>query len=153
MESKMGLLGTSSTSGLLYLPRVIVTMENSLEWRLAGETELPRENLPPAPLCPPQIPLDQTWARSRAAAVGSQRLTTWAMARPYMWTLLASHCNTGFESTLSCRSHMLTHSHCPVIGSKRIHPVGAQPHKLILHPLIGGWTEVRMIHTEHNWRQ
>jgi hypothetical protein len=29
----------------------------------------------PAPLCQPQIPLDQTRARTRAAAVGSQRLT------------------------------------------------------------------------------
>jgi hypothetical protein len=29
----------------------------------------------PAPLCPPQIPLDQTQARTRTAAVGSQRLT------------------------------------------------------------------------------
>jgi hypothetical protein len=29
----------------------------------------------PAPFCPPQIPLDQTRARTRAAAVGSQRLT------------------------------------------------------------------------------
>jgi hypothetical protein len=29
----------------------------------------------PAPLCPPQLPLDQTRARTRAAAVGSQRLT------------------------------------------------------------------------------
>jgi hypothetical protein len=28
-----------------------------------------------APLCPPQIPFDQTRARTRAAAVGSQRLT------------------------------------------------------------------------------
>jgi hypothetical protein len=27
------------------------------------------------PLCPPQIPLDQTRARSRAAAMGSERLT------------------------------------------------------------------------------
>jgi hypothetical protein len=31
----------------------------------------------PAPFCPPQIPLDQTRARTRAAAVGSQRLTAW----------------------------------------------------------------------------
>jgi hypothetical protein len=30
----------------------------------------------PAPLCPPQIPLDQTRARLRAAAVGSQRVTS-----------------------------------------------------------------------------
>jgi hypothetical protein len=29
----------------------------------------------PAPLCPPQIPLYQTRARTLAAAVGSQRLT------------------------------------------------------------------------------
>jgi hypothetical protein len=36
----------------------------------------------PAPFCPPQIQLDQTRARTRAAAVGSQRLTAWAMARP-----------------------------------------------------------------------
>jgi hypothetical protein len=36
----------------------------------------------PAPLCPPQIPLDQSRDRTRAAAVGSQQLTTWAMARP-----------------------------------------------------------------------
>jgi hypothetical protein len=34
------------------------------------------------PLRPPQIPLDQTRARTRAATVGSQRLTAWAMARP-----------------------------------------------------------------------
>jgi hypothetical protein len=33
----------------------------------------------PAPLCPPQIPLDQTRDRTRAAAVGSQRLTAWAI--------------------------------------------------------------------------
>jgi hypothetical protein len=36
----------------------------------------------PAPLCPPQIPLDQTRDRTRAVAVGSQWLTAWAMARP-----------------------------------------------------------------------
>jgi hypothetical protein len=29
----------------------------------------------PGPLCPPQIPLDQTRDRTRGAAVGSQRLT------------------------------------------------------------------------------
>jgi hypothetical protein len=36
----------------------------------------------PAPLCPPQIPLDKTRDRTRAAAVWNQRLTAWAMARP-----------------------------------------------------------------------
>jgi hypothetical protein len=37
----------------------------------------------PAPLCPPQIPLDHTRAGTRAVAVGSQRPTAWAMARPW----------------------------------------------------------------------
>jgi hypothetical protein len=36
----------------------------------------------PVPLCPPQIPHELIWARTRAAAVGSRRLTSWAMARP-----------------------------------------------------------------------
>jgi hypothetical protein len=34
------------------------------------------------PFCPPQIPHELTWDRTRAAAVGTRRLTTLAMARP-----------------------------------------------------------------------
>jgi hypothetical protein len=34
------------------------------------------------PICPPQIPHDQTQARTGAGAVESQRLTARAMARP-----------------------------------------------------------------------
>jgi hypothetical protein len=48
-------------------------MEKSVEW-LAGETEVLGENLPPVPLCPPQTP-HAARTRTRAAAVGSQRLT------------------------------------------------------------------------------
>jgi hypothetical protein len=33
------------------------------------------------PLCPPQTPHDLTWDRTRAAAVGSRRLTACAVAR------------------------------------------------------------------------
>jgi hypothetical protein len=33
-------------NGLSYLPRVIMMMENLVEWRLAGETEVLRKNLP-----------------------------------------------------------------------------------------------------------
>jgi hypothetical protein len=33
------------------------------------------------PFCPQQIPHDQTWARTRAAAMGSQWQTAWVMAR------------------------------------------------------------------------
>jgi hypothetical protein len=33
-------------TGLLYLPRVIMRMENLVEWELVGETEVLGENLP-----------------------------------------------------------------------------------------------------------
>jgi hypothetical protein len=46
VESILSPVGTSATSGLLYLPRMIVKMENLVEWRLAGETEVIVENLP-----------------------------------------------------------------------------------------------------------
>jgi hypothetical protein len=47
VEFILGLLGTSATSGLLYLPRVIVRMEKLVEWTgLSGETEVLEENLP-----------------------------------------------------------------------------------------------------------
>jgi hypothetical protein len=36
----------------------------------------------PTAVCPPQIPHNLTWARTRAAAVESRRLTAWATARP-----------------------------------------------------------------------
>jgi hypothetical protein len=37
-----------------------------------------------APIRPPQISLDQTRARTQTTAVGSQRLTTWVMARHFL---------------------------------------------------------------------
>jgi hypothetical protein len=46
VESKLGPLGASATSSLLYLPRMIVGIENLVELRLAGETEVLEENLP-----------------------------------------------------------------------------------------------------------
>jgi hypothetical protein len=50
----------------------------------------------PAPLCPPQIPLDQIQARTRSATVGSQLLTAWAMAQHVFiccWTHNVQHIN------------------------------------------------------------
>jgi hypothetical protein len=73
-------IGTAATPGLLCQPRVIV---KQMECRLAGETNRSSRRKPaPAPLCPPQIPHDYTRVRTRAAAVGSHRLTAWALARP-----------------------------------------------------------------------
>jgi hypothetical protein len=78
-------LGTSATAGLLYQPRMI----DDDDYGAVGGMKIGRGNRStrrkPAPvaLCPPQIPHDPTWDRTRAAVVGSQRLTAWAMARPY----------------------------------------------------------------------
>jgi hypothetical protein len=61
--------------------RVIV--EQLVEWRLAGETEVLGENLPQHHFVYHKIPHDQAPGSNRVAAVGSQRLTAWAMARPF----------------------------------------------------------------------
>jgi hypothetical protein len=68
VESELGPLGTSATSALLYLPRVILKMENLVEWRLIGEIQLLGENLPQRHFVD-HIPLDQTRKRTRAAEV------------------------------------------------------------------------------------
>jgi hypothetical protein len=46
MESSWVHLARRPLIGLLYLPRVIMMLENLVEWRLAGETELLGENQP-----------------------------------------------------------------------------------------------------------
>ena len=43
--------------------------------KIGGGNRSNRRKLAPAPLRPPQIPLDQTRDRNRAAVMGSQRLT------------------------------------------------------------------------------
>jgi hypothetical protein len=63
----------------------MTSVEQSVEWESAGETEVPGENLPQCH-CPPQIPYDLTWAR------------TLAMARP-TWKLTYSHFTLGIKWT------------------------------------------------------
>jgi hypothetical protein len=53
---------------------IIMIVEQSVECELAGATEVLRENLPPMPLCPSEIPHDLNRIRTRAAAVGSRYL-------------------------------------------------------------------------------
>jgi hypothetical protein len=53
----------------------MMSVEQSVECELAGETEVLEKKPVPVPLCLPQIPHDLTWARTWAAAVGSRRLT------------------------------------------------------------------------------
>jgi hypothetical protein len=67
----------SATVGLLYQPRMI----DDYDYGAVGGMRIDRGNRStrrkpaPVPLCPPQIPHDLTWDRTRAAAVRSQRLT------------------------------------------------------------------------------
>jgi hypothetical protein len=69
--------GTAATNDLSYQPQMI----DDGDFGAIGEMKFGRENRStrrepaPEPLCPPQIPHDQTRARTRAAVVGSQRLT------------------------------------------------------------------------------
>jgi hypothetical protein len=82
-------IGTAATPGLLCQPRVIVKMIVESRWNedWQGKPKYSDKTCPSA-ICPPQIPHDQTRARTRAAAVGSQRLTAWATARPKYITIL-----------------------------------------------------------------
>jgi hypothetical protein len=70
-------LGTAATSGLLYKPQMIDEGDRGATggMKIGRGNRSTRRKPAPAPLCPPQIPHDQTRARTRAAAVGSQRLT------------------------------------------------------------------------------
>jgi hypothetical protein len=53
-----------------------------VEWRLAGEAEVLGENLSQRHFVHHKSHMTRPGLEPRAAAVGSQRLTTWAMARP-----------------------------------------------------------------------
>jgi hypothetical protein len=69
-------LGTSATVGLLYQPQMIDDDYGAVGgMRIGRRNRSTRRKPAPLPLCPPQIPHDLTWDRTRAAAMKSQRLT------------------------------------------------------------------------------
>jgi hypothetical protein len=76
-------LGTAAIIGLLYQPQMTDDGDcGAISGMKIGKGNRSTRRKPvPAPLCPPQIPHDLTRARTRTAAVGSQRLTVWAVAR------------------------------------------------------------------------
>jgi hypothetical protein len=95
-------LGTAANTGLLYQPQMIGDGDcGAIGGMKTGRGNRRTQRKPtPAPLRPPQIPHDQTRARTRAAAVGSQRLTAWAMARPFIQLTIrpiAVLCNTSLK--------------------------------------------------------
>jgi hypothetical protein len=61
-EVRLSPLGTAATTGLLYQPRMIDDGDCGAVGgiKIGGGNRSTRRKLAPAPLCPPQIPLDQT---------------------------------------------------------------------------------------------
>jgi hypothetical protein len=82
--SEVGLLGTAATTGLLYQPQMIGDGDcgEMGGMKIDRGNRSTRRKPAPAPLCLPKIPHHYTRVGPRAAAVASQRLTAWAMARP-----------------------------------------------------------------------
>jgi hypothetical protein len=105
---------TEATTGLFYQPQMVDNDEcGAVSWMI-GRWNWSTERKPvPVPLCPPQIAHDLTWARTRAAAVGSRWLTSWTTAQPQSLCLLSikplSYSEGGTVMTV-CRNwfwHML----------------------------------------------
>jgi hypothetical protein len=67
--------------GLLYQPQMIHVYDD--DCGTIGGMRIGRGNPAPVSLWPSQIPHELIRARTRAAAVGSRRLTAWAVARPW----------------------------------------------------------------------
>jgi hypothetical protein len=79
---RLGPLGTSATVGLLYQPRMIDDDYGAVGGMSIGRGNRRTRRKPaPVPLHFVHHKSHMTWDRTRAAAVGSQRLTAWAMAR------------------------------------------------------------------------
>jgi hypothetical protein len=87
-------LGTAATISLLYQPRMIDDGDCGAigGMRTGRENRSIRRKPAPVPLCQRQILHDLTRARIRAAAVGNQRLTAWAMVRPWDCAFLRIAC-------------------------------------------------------------
>jgi hypothetical protein len=65
---------------LLYQPRITEDECGAVSRMRIGRGNWSTRRKPaPVPLCPPQIPHDLTWARTRPAVVGSWWLTAWAI--------------------------------------------------------------------------
>jgi hypothetical protein len=66
-----------TTTGLLYQPSVMMNYDDcgAIGGMLVRGNRSTRRKPAPVPLCAPQVPRDLTRSRTRAAAVGSRRLT------------------------------------------------------------------------------
>jgi hypothetical protein len=81
---RLCLLGAAATTGLLYQPRMIDNGDCGAvsRWRLDGETEVLGEKRPQRHCVHHNFHMTRPGFWTRAAAVGSRRLTTWSTAQP-----------------------------------------------------------------------
>jgi hypothetical protein len=92
-------LGTSATNWPI-VPAPMIDDECGAVYgmRVGRGNRSTRRKPAQVPLCPPRIPHDLTWARTRADAVGIRPLTAWAMAQPTeyitQWFVLPVFINT-----------------------------------------------------------
>jgi hypothetical protein len=95
---KLGPLGTAATNRPI-VPDLDDYDDVEIGGMIGRGSRSTRRKPAPVPLCPPQTP-HAGRTRSRAAAVGSQRLTAWATARPrYHWYFSNSKQN---PNTVTC---------------------------------------------------
>jgi hypothetical protein len=68
-------LGTAATTVLFYQLQIIDDECGAVGGvKIGREKRSTRRKPARVPICPPQIPHEQTWARTRAAAAGSNRI-------------------------------------------------------------------------------
>jgi hypothetical protein len=122
---RLSLLGTSATNWpIVPAPDV----DNDDECGAVGGMRIDRGNRStrrkptPVPLFLPQIPHDQTWARTRAVAVGSRRLTTWVTTRPahnvardHLWNFSLAKAKTCLYSVLLNRNIKAVVIYLPIV--------------------------------------
>jgi hypothetical protein len=96
--------GTAATSGLLYKPQMIDEGDCGAigGMKIGRGNRSTRKKPAPVPLRPPQIPHDQTRARTRAAAVGSQAKYNKGQS---FFGNTARSCEYAYENSSSYGSH------------------------------------------------
>jgi hypothetical protein len=112
--------------GLLYQPRMIDDDECGAVggMKIGRGNRSTRRKPAPVPLCLPQITHDLTWARTRAAAVGSQRLTPELRHCPTLMLdclrlLLATRHSCRNVVFISCFPSRRSHARCIPLILKR----------------------------------